>query len=85
MQEHFKFINKGDFNDENSINRKSTKSIRTMLQGYVHNGIFSGQQEFAINPETDTAEADDIAGQTRTGLQKCGRSFKSSWKFMDKY
>ena len=43
---------------------KAPKALGPYSQGYVHNGIFYSAGQIAINPETDTVEADDIAGQT---------------------
>ena len=43
---------------------KAPKALGPYSQGYVHNGIFYSAGQIPINPETDTVEATDIAGQT---------------------
>lgn len=43
---------------------KAPKALGPYSQGYVHIGIFYSAGQIPINPETDTVEATDIAGQT---------------------
>ena len=43
---------------------KAPKALGPYSQGYVPNGIFYSAGQIPINPETDTVEATDIAGQT---------------------
>lgn len=47
---------------------KAPKALGPYSQGYVHNGILYTAGQIAINPLTDTIEANDIAGQT---IQVC--------------
>lgn len=43
---------------------KAPKALGPYSQGYVHNGILYSAGQIAINPATDTVEADTIEGQT---------------------
>lgn len=43
---------------------KAPKALGPYSQGYVHNGMFYSAGQIAINPNTDTVEAQDIEGQT---------------------
>ena len=42
---------------------KAPKALGPYSQGYVHNGILYSAGQIAINPATDTVEADTIEGQ----------------------
>jgi len=59
---------------------KAPKALGPYSQGYVHNGIFYSAGQIPINPETDTVEATDIAGQT--GVQELCSCVGSSWNFI---
>lgn len=62
---------------------KAPKALGPYSQGYVHNGIFYSAGQIPINPETDTVEATDIAGQTdRAGVQELCSCVGSSWNFI---
>ncbi len=43
---------------------KAPKALGPYSQGYVHNGMLYSAGQIAINPNTDTVEAQDIEGQT---------------------
>ena len=43
---------------------KAPKALGPYSQGYVHNGILYSAGQIAINPETDTIEAETIEEQT---------------------
>ena len=42
---------------------KAPKALGPYSQGYVHGGILYSAGQIAINPATDTVEADTIEGQ----------------------
>ena len=48
---------------------KAPKALGPYSQGYVHGGILYSAGQIAINPATDTVEADTIEGQARTSEQ----------------
>ena len=58
---------------------KAPKALGPYSQGYVHNGIFYSAGQIPINPETDTVEATDIAGQTE---QVC-KNLQLCWKQLE--
>ncbi len=43
---------------------KAPKALGPYSQGYVHNGVFYSAGQIAINPETNTVEAETIEAQT---------------------
>lgn len=62
---------------------KAPKALGPYSQGYVHNGMLYSAGQIAINPETDTVEAQDIEGQTEqvcknlaAVLEEAGSSFE---------
>ncbi|WP_459639769.1 RidA family protein [Faecalimonas canis] len=63
---------------------KAPKALGPYSQGYVHNGIFYSAGQIAINPETDTVEADDIAGQTEQVCKNAGEVLKAAGSSFDK-
>ena len=69
---------------EISINRKSTKSTWTIFQGYVHGGILYSAGQIAINPATDTVEADTIEGQADQVCKNIGAILEEAGTSFDK-
>lgn len=63
---------------------KAPKALGPYSQGYVHNGIFYSAGQIGINPETDTVEADDIAGQTEQVCKNAGEVLKAAGSSFDK-
>ena len=63
---------------------KAPKALGPYSQGYVHNGIFYSAGQIAINLETDTVEADDIAGQTEQVCKNAGEVLKAAGSSYDK-
>lgn len=62
---------------------KAPKALGPYSQGYVHNGMLYSAGQIAINPNTDTVEAQDIEGQTEqvcknlaAVLEAAGSSFE---------
>ena len=64
---------------------KAPKALGPYSQGYVHNGIFYSAGQIGINPETDTVEADDIAGQTEQVCKNAGEVLKQREVHLIKY
>lgn len=63
---------------------KAPKALGPYSQGYVHNGIFYSAGQIAINPETDTVEAEDIVGQTEQVCKNAGEVLKAAGSSFDK-
>ena len=63
---------------------KAPKALGPYSQGYVHNGIFYSAGQIAINPATDTVEANDIAGQTEQVCKNLGAVLEAAGTSYDK-
>ena len=61
---------------------KAPKALGPYSQGYVHGGILYSAGQIAINPATDTVEADTIEGQAD---QVSEQSLKKQELLLTKY
>lgn len=60
------------------------KALGPYSQGYVHNGILYTAGQIAINPKSDTVEAEDIVGQTEQVCQNLGAVLAEAGSSFDK-
>lgn len=63
---------------------KAPKALGPYSQGYVHNGILYSAGQIAINPATDTVEADTIEGQTEQVCKNIGEILSAAGTSFDK-
>ena len=56
---------------------KAPKALGPYSQGYVHGGILYSAGQIAINPATDTVEADTIEGQAAAFNEVYAKYFTS--------
>lgn len=57
---------------------KAPKALGPYSQGFVHNGMLYTAGQIAINPATDTVEADTIEGQTEQVCKNLGEVLKAA-------
>ena len=62
---------------------KAPKALGPYSQGYIHNGVFYSAGQIAINPETDTVEADTIEAQTEQVCKNLGELLKAAGTSFD--
>ena len=63
---------------------KAPKALGPYSQGYVHGGILYSAGQIAINPATDTVEADTIEGQANQ-VRTSEQSLKKRELLLTKY
>ena len=63
---------------------KAPKALGPYSQGYVHNGILYSAGQIAINPATDTVEADTIEGQADQVCKNIGAILEEAGTSFDK-
>lgn len=63
---------------------KAPKALGPYSQGCVHGGILYSAGQIAINPETDSIEAEDIAGQTEQVCKNLGEVLAAAGSSFDK-
>lgn len=63
---------------------KAPKALGPYSQGCVHGGIFYSAGQIAINPRTDSIEAQDIAGQTEQVCKNLGEVLAAAGSSFDK-
>lgn len=63
---------------------KAPKALGPYSQGFVHAGIFYSAGQIPINPETDTVEATDIAGQTEQVCKNVAAVLEAAGTSFDK-
>ena len=63
---------------------KAPKALGPYSQGYVHNGILYSAGQIAINPATDTVEADTIEGQTEQVCKNIAAILEAAGTSFDK-
>lgn len=64
---------------------KAPKALGPYSQGYVHGGILYSAGQIAINPATDTVEADTIEGQADQVCKNTEQSLKKQELLLTKY
>ncbi len=57
---------------------KAPQAVGPYSQAVVYNGLVYTSGQIAINPETNTVEADDIKGQTEQIMKNLGEVLKSA-------
>ncbi|MGN0677545.1 MAG: RidA family protein [Ruminococcus sp.] len=57
---------------------KAPEAVGPYSQAVVYNGLVYTSGQIAINPETNTVEADDIKGQTEQIMKNLGEVLKSA-------
>lgn len=60
------------------------KALGPYSQGYVHNGMFYSAGQIAINPNTDSVEAQDIEGQTEQVCKNLAAVLEAAGSSFDK-
>lgn len=60
------------------------KALGPYSQGYVHNGMLYSAGQIAINPNTDTVEAQDIEGQTEQVCKNLAAVLEAAGSSFDK-
>ena len=63
---------------------KAPKALGPYSQGYVHGGILYSAGQIAINPATDTVEADTIEGQADQVCKNIGAILEEAGTSFDK-
>ncbi|OUP51293.1 RidA family protein [Lachnoclostridium sp. An181] len=63
---------------------KAPKALGPYSQGCVHGGILYSAGQIAINPRTDSIEAQDIAGQTEQVCKNLGEVLAAAGSSFDK-
>lgn len=63
---------------------KAPKALGPYSQGCVHRGILYSAGQIAINPRTDSIEAQDIAGQTEQVCKNLGEVLAAAGSSFDK-
>ena len=63
---------------------KAPKALGPQSQGCVHGGILYSAGQIAINPRTDSIEAQDIAGQTEQVCKNLGEVLAAAGSSFDK-
>lgn len=63
---------------------KAPKALGPYSQGCVHGGILYSAGQIAINPRTDSVEAQDIAGQTEQVCKNLGEVLAAAGSSFDK-
>ena len=63
---------------------KAPKALGPYSQGYVHNGILYSAGQIAINPATDTVEADTTEGQTEQVCKNIAAILEAAGTSFDK-
>ena len=63
---------------------KAPKALGPYSQGYIHNGVLYSAGQIAINPATDTIEAESIAEQTEQVCKNLGAILEAAGTSFDK-
>lgn len=63
---------------------KAPKALGPYSQGYIHNGVLYSAGQIAINPETDSIEAETIAGQAEQVCRNLGAILEAAGTSFDK-
>ena len=63
---------------------KAPKALGPYSQGFVHNGVLYSAGQIAINPATDSVEADTIEGQAEQVCKNLGAILEAAGTSFDK-